>query len=103
MKTNIDLKVLCETIRFHIQQRTFSYGKGRKTMKIVLDEVKKEGVLLKNDGTEVSRYSYKGALDKNFTFEELKKDIESFNITLSQQDEFDDIRELSTAINLHNW
>lgn len=72
-------------------------------MKIVLDEVKKEGVLVKNDGTEVSRYSYKAALDKNFTLEELKKEIESFNVTLGQQDEFDDIRELSKAINVHNW
>lgn len=72
-------------------------------MKIILDEVKKEGVLLKNDGTEVSRYSYKGALDKNFTIEELREEIESFNVTLGQQEEFDNIKELSTAINLHNW
>ena len=72
-------------------------------MKIILDEVKKEGVLVKNDGTEVSRYSYKSALDKNFTLEELKKEIESFNVTLGQQEEFDDIRELSKAINIHNW
>ena len=28
-------------------------------MKIIFDDVKKEGVLIKNDGTEVSRYSYK--------------------------------------------
>ena len=72
-------------------------------MKIILDEVKKEGVLIKNDGTEISRYSYKGALDKNFTLDELKEEIESFNVTLGRQDEFDDIKELSTAINLHSW
>ena len=72
-------------------------------MKIILDEAKKEGVLVKNDGTEVSRYSYKGVLGKNFTFEELKKNIEEFNVTLGQQEEFDDIRELSVAPNIHNW
>ena len=47
-------------------------------MKIILDEVKKEGVLIKNDGTEISRYSYKGALDKNFTLDELKEEIERY-------------------------
>ena len=36
-------------------------------MKIVLDEVKKDGVLVKKDGTEISRYSYKNLLDNNFT------------------------------------
>lgn len=35
-----------------------------KQMKIILDEVKKEGVLVKNDGTEVSY--------KNLVNEELK-------------------------------
>ena len=72
-------------------------------MKIILDEAKKEGVLLKNDGTEISRYPYKGVLDKNFTLEELKKEIESFNATLGQQEEFDDIRKLNDVINIHNW
>lgn len=72
-------------------------------MKIILDEAKKEGVLIKNDGTEISRYSYKGSLDKNFTLDELKEEIESFNVTLGQQEEFDDIKELSVAINLHSW
>lgn len=74
-----------------------------KRMKIVLDETKKEGVLLKEDGTEVSRYSYKNLLDESFTFEDLKKDIDSFNITLGQQEEFDDIKKLSDYIKIHNW
>ena len=72
-------------------------------MKIVLDEVKKDGVLLKEDGTEVSRYSYKNLLDKNFTIEELRKDIEGFNVTLGQQEEFDDIKKLADYIKIHNW
>lgn len=72
-------------------------------MKIVLDETKKEGVLLKEDGTEVSRYSYKNLLDESFTFEDLKKDIDNFNITLGQQEEFDDIKKLSDYIKIHNW
>ena len=42
-------------------------------MKIVLDSSRKEGVLLKKDGTEVSRYSYKNLIDETFTFEDLKK------------------------------
>lgn len=87
---------------FLSETRGFSYRKDRN-MKIILDEVKKEGVLLKNDGTEVSRYPYKKSLNEDFTLEDLKKDIESFNITLGQQEEFDDIRELSTAIKIHNW
>lgn len=76
---------------------------GGLSMKIVLDEVKKDGVLLKEDGTEVSRYSYKNLLDKNFTIEELRKDIESFNITLGQQEEFEDIKKLADYIKIHNW
>ena len=72
-------------------------------MKIVLDSSRKEGVLLKKDGTEVSRYSYKNLIDETFTFEDLKKDIEDFNITLSQQEEFDDIKKLSEYIKIHNW
>lgn len=72
-------------------------------MKIILDEVKKEGVLVKNDGTEVSRYSYKNLLNNEFTIEDLRKDIESFNTTLSQQEEFDNIKTLSESISIHNW
>lgn len=72
-------------------------------MKIILDEVKKDGVLLKEDGTEVSRYSYKGVLNENFTVEDLKRDLDGFNVTLGQQEEFDDIKKLSDVIKIHNW
>ena len=89
-------------MRFHIQQRAFSYERENK-MKIVLDEVKKEGVLVKNDGTEVSRYSYKNLIGDDFTLEDFKKDLEGFNVTLGQQEEFDNIKDLSTSIKIHNW
>lgn len=72
-------------------------------MKIVFDEAKKEGVLLKNDGTEVSRYPYKNILSEEFTFEDLKADIEEFNKTLGQQEEFDNIKELASCIKVHSW
>ena len=72
-------------------------------MKIVLDEVKKDCALIKNDGTEVSRYSYKNLISEEFTLDEFKKDIEGFNKTLSMQEEFDDIKELSKYIKIHNW
>ena len=72
-------------------------------MKILLDEAKKEGILVKNDGTEVSRYSFKNLLDNNFTFEDFKQEINEFNITLAQQEEFTNIKELSTSIKIHNW
>lgn len=72
-------------------------------MKIILDEIKKEGVLIKNSGEEISRYSYKNILNDKFKFEDLKKDINSFNETLSLSDEFDDLKELSKFIKLHNF
>ena len=72
-------------------------------MKIIIDEVKKEGILVKNDGTEISRYSYRNLIDEEFTLEDFKKDIENFNVTLGQQEEFDDIKELSNSLKLHNW
>lgn len=72
-------------------------------MKIILDEVKKEAVLVKKDGTEVSRYSYKNLVSKDITFEEFKADIDSFNETLGIQEEFDDIKDLRRVVNLHNW
>ena len=74
-------------------------------MKIILDEVKKEGVLVKNDGTEVSRYSYKNLIEGNdpITIEELRKDIDSLNVTLGQQEEFDDIKTLSDYVKIHSW
>ena len=72
-------------------------------MQIIIDEVRKDGVLIKNDGTEVSRYSYKNLVNENFTLEHFKKDIEEFNRTLGMQEEFDDIKELSHSIKIHNW
>ena len=72
-------------------------------MKIILDENKKEGVLIKNDGTEVSRYSYKNLVNENFTLEEFKKDIEGFNQTLEKQEEFDDIKEMAQYLTIHNF
>ena len=72
-------------------------------MKILIDEVKKDGVLIKNDGTEISRYSYKNLINEEFTLEDFKKDIESFNVTLGQQEEFEDIKELSHSLKIHDW
>ena len=72
-------------------------------MKIIIDEIKKDGVLIKNSGAEVSRYSYKNLLDEEFTLDDFKKNIENFNVTLGQQEEFDDIKELSNSLKLHNW
>lgn len=72
-------------------------------MKILLDETTKEGILVKNDGTEVSRYSFKNLLDDDFTFENFKQEIDEFNITLAQQEEFTNIKDLATSIKIHNW
>lgn len=72
-------------------------------MKILLDETTKEGILVKNDGTEVSRYSFKNLLDDDFTFEDFKQEIDEFNRTLAQQEEFTNIKDLATAIKIHNW
>lgn len=72
-------------------------------MKIILDETLKEGVLVKKDGTEVSRYSYKNLIKGDYTFEEFKEEIDNFNITLEQQEEFDNIKDLAVAVKIHNW
>lgn len=72
-------------------------------MKILIDKIKKEGVLVKKDGTEISRYPYKNLITKDFTFEDFEKDINDFNKTLEQQEEFDNIKELSNSIKIHNW
>jgi U3 small nucleolar ribonucleoprotein component len=73
-------------------------------MKIILDEIKMDGVLLNNEGKEISRYSYKGILKDGFTFEDLKNDIEKFNTeTLGKQDEFETIKGLSEYLSIHNW
>lgn len=72
-------------------------------MKIVLDEAKKDAVLLKRDGTEISRYSFKNLLKDGFTFEEFQKDIEDFNSTLAQHEDFDDMKQLGELVKLHKW
>lgn len=74
-------------------------------MKIILDEVKKDGVLVNKDGEEVSRYSYKNIINDSYTLEDLKKDLDGFNVTLGQQAEFDakNLKKLSEAKNIHNW
>lgn len=72
-------------------------------MKIILDETLKEGVLVKKDGTEISRYSYKNLVKGDYTFEEFKEEIDNFNITLEQQEEFDNIKDLAVAVKIHNW
>lgn len=72
-------------------------------MQIILDETRKEGILVKKDGTEISRYSYKNLITKDFTFDQFKKDIDGFNTTLETQDEFDNIKELGRVVNLHTW
>lgn len=72
-------------------------------MKIILDEAKKEGVLITNGGKEISRYTYKNLINGEFTLEDLKSDIEKFNITLGQQAEFDNIKDLAPVISIHNW
>lgn len=72
-------------------------------MKIIIDEKRKEAILIKKDGTEISRYSYKNLVNNTFTFEEFKKDIDSFNVTLGMQEEFDNIKDMSRIVSLHTW
>lgn len=72
-------------------------------MKIILDESKKDGVLIKNDGTEISRYSYKNIINDSFTLEMFKRDIEGFNRTLAMQEEFDNIRDMAKYVTIHNF
>lgn len=73
-------------------------------MKIILDEIKMDGVLLNNEGKEISRYPYKGILKDGFTFEDLKNDIEKFNTeTLGKQDEFETIKGIQECVSIHNW
>ena len=72
-------------------------------MKIGLDEVKKLGILQKNDGTIISTYTYKNLINDSYTLEDLKKDNEAFNITLSQQEEFDNIKDLRPILGIHDF
>lgn len=76
------------------------------TMKIILDTNKKDGVLVKENGNEVkevSRYSYKNLITEDFTIEQLQKDIDGFNKTLAQQEDFDDIKKMSDYLKIHNF
>lgn len=72
-------------------------------MKILVNEDTKELNLIKNDGTVVSTYSYKNVIKDDFTIDELKADIDGFNITLSRQPEFDNIKDLAPVLKIHNW
>lgn len=72
-------------------------------MKIVVNEIKKQLELYKKDGTMIDSYPYKSSIDENFTVEDLKADIESFNITLGQQEEFDKLKDMANIVKIHNW
>lgn len=72
-------------------------------MKIVLNEITKNGELTKNDGTIISTYSFKNIINDEFTLEDLKKDINGFNETLAQYNDFDNIAELTPILNVHNF
>jgi hypothetical protein len=72
-------------------------------MKIILDEVTKEGKLVKADGTVISSYSFRNLVNDEFTIDDLKRDIEKFNVTLGQQAEFDNIKDLANVVTIHNW
>ena len=72
-------------------------------MKIILNETVKEANLINKKGKIISTYSYRKVLNDEFTFEDFKKDIESFNETLATFPEFDDIKEMSKVIQLHNF
>ena len=72
-------------------------------MKIVLNEITKNGELTKNDGTIISTYSFKNIINDEFTLEDLKKDINGFNETLAQYSDFDNIAELTPILNVHNF
>lgn len=72
-------------------------------MKIVLNEITKNGELTKEDGTIISTYSFKNLISDEYTMEDFKKDIDGFNKTLSQYDDFDNIAELTPINNVHNY
>ncbi len=67
-------------------------------MKIVLNEITKKAELIKSDGTIISTYSY-----KNMTHPTFKADIDKFNKELESVDDFDDIKDLSRIVNLHDF
>lgn len=72
-------------------------------MKIILDENKKLAILQKNDGTIISTYSYKNLINDSYTLEDLKRDNDDFNVTLSKQEEFDNIKDLRPILAIHDF
>ena len=73
-------------------------------MKIQLNETKKELELIKNDGTVISTYSYKNVInDTDFTIDDLKRNNDKFNKTLSLYDEFNSIKDLAQVLKVHNF
>lgn len=72
-------------------------------MKIVLNEVTKNGELTKKDGTIISTYSFKNIINDEFKLDDLKKDIAGLNITLAQYDDFDNIADLTPINNVHAY
>lgn len=72
-------------------------------MKIVINEENKVLELVKNDGTIVDTCSYKTLIDDDYTMEDLIEDNEKFNRTLSSFKEFDNIKDLSAVIKMHDW
>lgn len=72
-------------------------------MQIILNEVTKEAKLVKANGNAISSYSFRNLVNDEFTIDDLKRDIEKFNVTLSQQAEFDNIKDLANVVTIHNW
>lgn len=72
-------------------------------MKIVVNELKKCLELIKNDGTVIDSCSYKALVNNTYTIEDLKKENDEFNKTLSSFDDFDDIKDLAEVLKVHNW
>jgi hypothetical protein len=75
-------------------------------MKIILDTNKKVGILVKENGNnvkEISRYSFKKLITDDFTIEELQKDVDGFNKTLSHQEDIDVIKKLNDYLKIHNF
>lgn len=72
-------------------------------MRITVNEDTKELNLVKEDGTVISTYSYKNVIKDDFTVEDMKADLESFNVTLARQPEFDNIKDLAPVLKIHNW
>lgn len=72
-------------------------------MEIILDEIRKDAILINKDHKEISRYSFKNLVNKEYSINEFKADIEEFNKTLRQQEEFGDIKGLADCIKIYKW